>query len=155
MSDAASAGTDRPILLILTGKDCGKAIQAAFEHAKSTSIRLRVIQILASDLYHYGHHDLVASRHSKRQFLLHIREEVLERGKAEAQALEDKAREMGVSLEIETIESEDLFAASLAEAKKGCDIVFLPKQKKKLFPLFKRTLAEYLEKKISGEIVSC
>jgi hypothetical protein len=154
MSDGASAGTDRPILLILAGEDCGKAIQAAFEHAKSNSKRLRVIQILTSDLYHYGHHDLVALRHSKRQFLLHIREEVLERGKTEARALEDKAREMGVFLEIATIELEDIFAASLAEAKKGYDTVFLPKQKKKLFPLFKKTLAEYLEKKISGEIVT-
>jgi hypothetical protein len=155
MNAAAAAGTDWPILLILTGEDCSNAVQAAFEHARSTSKRLRVIQILSSDLYHYGHQDLVATRPSKRQFLLHIREEVLVRGKAEARALEDKAREMGVSLGIETIESEDVYAASLAEAKKGRDIIFLPKQEKKLFPIFKRTLAQYLKKKIPIEIVSC
>jgi hypothetical protein len=155
MNVTAPTRTGRPILLILAGEDCGKAIQAAFEYAKSTSKRLCVIQILTSDLYHYGHHDLVASRHSKRQFLLHIRKEVLERGKAEARVLEDKAREIGVSLEIATIESEDIFAAALAEAKKGYDIVFLPKQKKKLFPLFKSTLAAYIRKKIPGGIVDC
>jgi hypothetical protein len=145
---------DRPILLILTREGCSNAIQAAFEHAKTTSKQVRAIQILTSDLYHYGHQDLVANRSSKRDFLLHIREEVLERGKAEARTLEDKAREMGVSLEIVTIESEDIFSASLAEAKKEYDIIFLPKQEKKFFPLFKTTLATYLRKKTASEIVS-
>jgi hypothetical protein len=143
------------ILLLLTGEDSRNVTQAAFRYAKSTSKRLRVVQILASDLYHYGHQDLVATRPSKRQFLLHIRDEVLARGKAQAQALEDMAAKMGIPLEIESIESEDIFSASLEEAKKGYDIVFLPKQEKKLFPLFKKTLAACLEKKIASEIVSC
>jgi hypothetical protein len=155
MSAAASASKGRRILLILAGDNCDSAIHAAFEHAKSTSKRLRAIQILTSDLYHYGHHDLVATRHSKRQFLLHIREEVLERGKEQIRVLENKSREMGVSLEIETIESEDIFSTSLSEVKKGCDIVFLPKQEKKLFPLFKTTLTAFLRNKIASEIVSC
>jgi hypothetical protein len=155
MNDASTAGTDRPILLILTGEDCGNAVHAAFERARITSNRLRAIQILNSDLYHYGHQDLVATRSSKRAFLLHIREEVLERGKAQARDLENKAREAAISLEIETIESEDVFSTSLAEVKKGCTIVFLPKQEKKLFPLFKTTLAAHLRKKSSSEIVSC
>ena len=62
---------------------------------------------------------------------------------------------MGISLDINTIESEDVLSAALSEAKKGYDIVFLPKQKKKLFPLFERTLPKYLQKKISGKIVPC
>jgi hypothetical protein len=155
MSATNSASMGRPILLILTGENCDKAIQAAFEYAKSTAKRLRILQILTSDLYHYGHHDLVASRHSKREFLLHIREEVLERGKAQALVLENKARAMSVSLEIETLESDDIFSASLVEAEKGFDFVFVPKQEKKLFPLFKPTLAAYLKKKIPGDIIAC
>ncbi len=147
--------SDRPILLILAGAECGAAIEAAFKHAKSTSKRLRIFQILNSDLYCYGHQDLVATRHSKRQFLLHIREEVLERGKAEARALEAKAMEMSVPFEIETVESEDILSTSLAEAKKGYETVFLPNQPRKLFPLFKKSLAAYLKKKTAGEIVSC
>jgi hypothetical protein len=146
---------DRPILLILTGEESGAAIQAALQHARATSKRLRAFQILTSDLYHYGHQDLVATRPSKRQFLLHIREEVLERGRATARALEDKAGELGISLEIETVESEDILSASLTEAKKGYEIIFLPKQPKKLFPLFKKTLAAHLRKKTLGEIVPC
>jgi hypothetical protein len=143
------------ILLLLTGEDSRNATQAAFSYAKTTSKRLRVVQILTSDLYHYGHQDLVATRPSKRDFLLHIRDEVLARGKAQTQALADMAAKMGISVEIESIESEDILSASLAEAKKGYAIVFLPKQENNLFPLFKKTLAACLEKKIASEIVSC
>jgi hypothetical protein len=146
---------DRPILLILTGEECGAAIQAALQHARSASKRLRAFQILTSDLYHYGHQDLVATRPSKRQFLLHIREEVLERGKAIAQTLEDQAREFGISLEIETVESEDILSTALSEAKKSYEIIFLPKQPKKLFPLFKKTLVAHLRKNTPGEIIAC
>ncbi len=146
---------DPRILLILTGNDCRNAVKTALNHAQATFNTLHVVQILTSDLYHYGHQDLVATRHSKRQFLLHIREEVLERGKAEIQDLEKAAWAMGVSLEITAIESEDAFSTSLSEMKKGYDVVFLPKQERKLFPLFKRTLAEYLRRKTSGKIVVC
>lgn len=70
-------------------------------------------------------------------------------------ALEDQAREAVVDLEITVVESEDIFSASLSEAKKRYDIVFLPKQERKLFPLFKRTLAEYLQRKLPGRIILC
>jgi hypothetical protein len=116
---------------------------------------LHVIQILASDLYHYGHSDLVATRPSKSDFLLYIRDEVLDRGKGEIQALEQSAGKMGVSLEVHTLESEDILSASLAEAKKGYGIIFLPKTRKRLFPLFKKTLAEYLQNKIPAKIIPC
>jgi len=155
MCAATMSSADRPMLLILSGEDCREAIRNAFRHAKSNSKRLQVIQILSSNLYFYGHQDLVATRPSKREFLLHIREEVLKRGEEEVLALRKLAGEMGISLEVNTIESEDVLSAALLEAKKGYDIVFIPKQKKKLFPLFKRTLYLYLRKKISGRIVPC
>jgi nucleotide-binding universal stress UspA family protein len=142
------------ILLIVTHENCGKAVEAAFNHARRTSGTVHVLQILTSDLYHHGHHDLVATRHSKRQFLLHIREEVLERGGTALQALEDHARNLGIILETSVVESENLYAASLSEAKKGYDVIFLPEQKRKLFPLFKRTLAEYLQRRLPGRIFS-
>jgi hypothetical protein len=139
----------------LAGEDCGNAISAALNCAKSTSKPLHVIQILASDLYHYGHHDLVATRPSKREFLLYIRDEVIDRGKAKIQDLERTAGEMDVSLEIQTVESEDVFSAALAEARKGYSIIFLQQTRKKLFPLFKNTLAEYLQKKTPAKIIPC
>ena len=143
------------ILLILTGEDCSNAIEAAFSHAIQTSRKVHVLQILTSNLYHYGHQDLIATRPSKRQFLLHIREEVLDRGKTALQALEEQARNMGISLEIASTESEDIFSASVSEAKKGYDRIFLPRQERKLFPLFKRTLAEHLQRILPGKIISC
>jgi hypothetical protein len=146
---------DPPILLILAGENCSNAISAALSHAKSTSKHLHVFQILASDLYHYGHHDLVATRPSKREFLLYIREEVLDRGKEEIRALEQAAVEFGVLLEVHTVESEDILSTALSEAQKGYSIIFLPKTRKKLFPLFKKTLAEYLQKKTPARIIPC
>ena len=155
MGTKTAATTDWPILLILVGDDCARAISAAIDHAKLTSGKLRVIQILTSSLYHYGHQDLVATRPSKREFLLYIRDEVLRRGRAEIQALEQTARDTGVALEVYTVESEDIHSAAISEAQKEYDVVFLPRQKKKLLPLFKKTLAGYLQKKISGKIIEC
>jgi hypothetical protein len=139
----------------LAGDDCSNAIGAALNYAKSTSKHLHVIQILASDLYHYGHHDLVATRSSKKDFLLYIRDEVLARGKAEIQVLEQSAGRMGVSLEVHSVESEDILSAALAEAKIGYSIIFLPKARKRLFPLFKKTLAEFLQNKVPAKIIPC
>jgi hypothetical protein len=147
--------TDRPILLILTGEDSTNAVDAAFKHAKRISTPVRVLQILTSDLYHYGHQDLVATRPSKRQFLLHIREEVLRKGEAEAQDLQVHAREMGITLEICAAEAEDILSAALSEAQKGYDIIYLPRHTRKLFPLFKKTPADHLRKNTSSRIVSC
>jgi len=148
--DAANA-----VLLILTAENSGNAVKAALEYARSTAQPLHAIQILTSDLYRYGHHDLIATRPSKREFLLHIRNEVLERGKAQSEALQNAAREAGVSLEMKTVESEDIFPACTAEAGKGYARIFLPKQERKLFPLFQKNLATFLKKKTSSEIILC
>lgn len=155
MCAATMSAADRPMLLILSGEDCREAIRNAFSHAKSTAKRLQVTQILSSNLYPYGHQDLVATRSSKRDFLLYIREEVLRRGEEDLLALKKLAGDMEISLQVNTIESEDVLSAALLEAKKGYDIVFIPKQKRRLFPLFKRTLCRYLQKKIPGRVVPC
>ena len=147
--------TAASILLILTGDDPASAVQAAFQQAQTTSKPLHVLQILTSDLYRFGHQDLVATRPSKKDFLLHIRNEVLERGKTEVRALEDAAHERGISLEIVTVEAEDIVSASLDEARKGYQTIYLPKQPKGLFPLFKTSLANCLKKKTSSKIISC
>lgn len=141
------------ILLILTGEHSVNAEESAFSYAKLTSKKLVALQILTSNLYHYGHQDLIATRPSKRQFLLHIRDEILRYGEAQAKVLEEKARQRGVSLEICSIETEDRIKAAISEAKKGYEIIFLPKGKRKLFPLLEKTLAEHLRKKVSSQIV--
>lgn len=146
---------ENKVLLILTGDDNGSAEESAFSYAKSTSKRLTVLQILTSNLYHYGHHDIIATRPSKRQFLLHIRDEVLERAQAKAAMLMDRARQQGVGLEILSVESEDASSAAVKEARKGYEVIFVSDKKRSLFPLFEKTLAQHLQKKTKNRIIAC
>lgn len=146
---------EEKILLIVTGDGEANAEEAAFRYARSNSRKLVVLQILTSNLYHYGHHDIIATRPSKRQFLLHIREEVLRQGLKEAKALEKRAQEKGISCEILSVETEDIVSAALSEAKKSYDMIFIVREKRKLFPLFERPLAHHLKKEVSTPIIQC
>jgi len=143
------------ILLILPGENHEAAKKAAFQYAKAYSKKLVVLQILTSILYHYGHHDVIATRSSKRQFLLHIRQEVLRKGITEAQGLRERAVEEGISLEIHSVETEDIVSVALSEAIKDYEVIFLPKEKRKIFPFFEKTLEQQLEKKVSSRIIPC
>lgn len=147
--------TENKILLVLTGQNDRQAEDAAFRYAAQTAKGLVVLQILTSNLYHYGHQDIVATRPSKRQFLLHIRDEVLERGRAKAEALKERAREQSVSFEIHMVETEDAPSIVLSEARKGFDSIFIGQEKKKLFPLFGKTVAERLERELPIRVVQC
>jgi hypothetical protein len=146
---------DERILLILTGEERADAEEAAFSYAKSNSKKLVVLQILTSNLYHYGHQDIIATRPSKRQFLLHIRDEVMERGKVKAKTMAEKAQRERIALEMASVESEDTLSTAAAEVKKGYDTIFLQREKRKLFPLFERTLAGHLRKKTDSRVVEC
>jgi hypothetical protein len=151
----SSAFAKPPVLLILTEDDCGKAMETALAYAKTQDRPLQAFQILNSGLYCYGHQDLVATRSSKQQFLLYIRDQVIQRGLVEAQTLSKKARDMDVTLSIMTTESEDVISSSLAEAQKGYDVIFVPRQKKRRFPLFKKTMSDCLQRKIAARIILC
>ena len=145
----------KDILIVFNGSGSGNAVDAAFQAAQSSSRKAKVLQILDSDLYHYGHNDLVAPRLNKQRFLLYIRDQVLERGGAEAHELREKARNMGVSLEIDPVETEDVVSTVIAEAEKGYEMIYLAKEKKKLFPLLQKHLATQLRKKFAGKVVEC
>jgi hypothetical protein len=145
----------KDILIVLNGSGRGNAAGAAFRAAQSSSRKAKVLQILDSDLYHYGHNDLVAPRLNKQRFLLYIRDQVLERGGVEAQELREKARNMGVSLEIDPVETDDVVSTVIAEAGKGYEMIYLAKEKKKLFPLLQKHLATQLRKKFAGKVVEC
>ena len=145
----------KDILIVLNGESSENAVKQAFRTVRSDSSKVKVLQILDSGLYHYGHHDLVAPRLNKRRFLLYIRDQVLERGKIEASELSERAGEMGISLEIDPVETDDVISTVIAEAKKGYEKIFLPKEKKKLFPIFKKTMEQHLRRKVSGRIISC
>jgi phosphoglycerate-specific signal transduction histidine kinase len=145
----------KDILVVLNGGDTEKAVEEAFRVAQSDSRKVKILQILDSGLYFYGHNDLVAPRLSKRTYLLYIREQVLEQGALEAEALRERARNIGVSLEIEPVETDDVIATVIAESKKGYEQIFLAKEKRKLLPLIKRHLAKQLRKSVSARVVEC
>jgi hypothetical protein len=145
----------KDILIVLNGEKSENAVEQAFRTARSGSRNIKVLQILDSGLYHYGHHDLVAPRLNKRTFLLYIREQVLERGRIEADELSERAGEMGISLEIDPVETDDVISAVIAEARKGYEKIYLPKEEKKLFPLFKKTIEQHLKREVPGRIISC
>jgi hypothetical protein len=43
----------------------------------------------------------------------------------------------------------------IAEAEKGYEMIYLAKEKKKLFPLLQKHLATQLRKKFAGRVVEC
>ena len=145
----------KDILIVLNGENSENAVEQAFRTAQSGSGNVKVLQILDSELYHYGQNDLVAPRLNKRTFLLYIREHVLEQGRIEAGELIRKAGEMGICLEIDPVETDDVISTVIAEAKKGYDEIYLPKEEKKLFPIFKRTMEQHLKRKAPGRVISC
>jgi len=145
----------KDILVIYNGDASAQAVEEALHTAMSESRRARVLQILDSELYHYGHNDLVAPRLSKQRFLLYIRNQVIEQGGKEADILAQKARSMGVSLDIKPVETDDLVSTVLDEVNKGYEIIFLAKEKKRIFPLLKKNLARELRKATAVRVVEC
>ena len=145
----------KDILVIYKGAGSKNAVDEGLRAARGNSGKAKVLQILDSDLYFYGHNDLVAPRLNKQRFLLYIREQVLERGGIEAKEIREKAKNMGVSLEIDPVETDDLVSTVLAEANKGYEMIFLAREKRKLFPLLHKHLATHLRKKSDAEVIEC
>ena len=145
----------RDVLLVLAGSDDAKAVEGAFRFALTGPWRVVALQLLTSDLYHYGHNDLVATRPSKAQFLLYEREQVLERARAAAEELRRRAEELAVPLDLRPVETEDPFPVVMAEAGKGYEAIFIVKEKKKLFPLFKRSLGRCLRRRFPSAAMEC
>ena len=144
------------ILIVVNGSASEHAVEEGLRAARSSSCKAKVLQILYSELYHYGRNDLVAPRLNKAIFLYYIRDQVLERGALEADQLREKARNMGVPLVIEPVETDDVVATVIAEAKKGYETIYVAKEKKRLFPLLtSRTLETSLRKKGFANIVAC
>jgi hypothetical protein len=133
----------------------GRAIEEAFRYAESTSKKVVALQILTSHLYHWGRNDSILSGPGKARFLIYVRDEVLRRGKDRAKELQERAQNRGISLKIRSVESEHPVSTVIQEAEKGYDSIFLPKKRKGLFPIFEKTLAQHLHKKVSSHIIEC
>jgi hypothetical protein len=146
---------DSRVLLITGVGESAGAEAAAFAYAKDNSATVVALQVVTSSLYHYGHVDLIATRPSKRDFLLYIHEEMVEKARTEAERLRRVAAESGVSLEVVTVETEDIRKTVVAEARNGYCAVFAPPQKRKIFPLLEKNLGRELKKKAPCRVVLC
>jgi hypothetical protein len=131
------------------------AVEQAFSYAESKSKAVVALQILHSDLYHYGHTDLLLPGPGKKRFLNHIRDELLKRGIEREKALRERSKKRGIPFEMRSVESQDPASTAVEEAKKGYDMIFLPKEKKRRFPILKKTVEEHLRKEISIPLVPC
>ena len=145
----------KDILIIYNGGGSQKAVDAALLAAQSGAKKVRVLLILDSELYHYGHVDLVAPRLNKQKFLLYIREQVLEKGGIDAAIIREKALSMGVPMQIDPVETDDLVLTVITEARKGYEMIFLKRGEKRIFPLLKKDLARELRKIAGNRIFEC
>ena len=132
-----------------------RAVEAAFSYAESLSKKVVAIQILGSNLYHWGRTDILLLRRAKRGFLSYVRDDVLSRGKEREQRLKAEADKRGISMDILSIESDDPVPVVLEEANKGYDKIFLAKEKGSLFPIFSKTMEQHLRKKGFTQIEIC
>ena len=143
------------ILVVYHSDGSMKAVEKALRSAQSGALKVRVLLILDSELYHYGHIDLVAPRLNKQRFLLYIREQVLEKGRSVAEDLRGKALSMCVPIEIDSVETDDLVLTVITEAKRGYKVIYLEKEKKKMFPLLKKNLATEVRKIPGARVIEC
>ena len=126
----------------------------AFAYAKRESMRLVALQILTSDLFHWGVNELILPGPAKMRFVGHIREQIFERSMETTRMLEEKAFQYGVPLEIRKVETRDAVRAVVDEARKDYERIFLAKEKKRLFPILEKTLEQHLRRQTSSTIVS-
>jgi len=127
-----------------------RAIDYANTHAK----KVVALQILSSDLFHWGFNDTILPGPAKTRFIGHIREELLSRSHESAIMLKEMAQRNKVPLEIRKVETREPSSAALEEAAKGYDRIFMGKEKKRLFPVFKKTVEQQLRKGVSTPITS-
>jgi hypothetical protein len=129
--------------------------EKAFDYAHKHSKRVVVLQVLTSNLYHWGSNDNILSGPAKMRFIGHVREEVFSKSLESKKMLEEKALRCGTELEIHTIETRDPVAAVLNEARGEYDRIFMVKERKRLFPIFKKTIAGQLQKQTAIPVSVC
>jgi hypothetical protein len=130
------------------------ASDRAFLYAKHSSKRIVALQILSSDLFHWGLNDNILSGPAKVKFIGHIREQLLGESREITKMLEQKALQHDVPIHIKRIETNDASSAVVEEAGKGYDRIFIGREKKKFFPIFKKSMEQCLRKNVSIPVES-
>ena len=128
-------------------------IEKAFEHAANFSKKVVVLQILGSNLYFYVN-DIILVGPAKERFRSYVNEQILRRAKDREKELQIVADEKGIPLEFGIVDSDNSELIVLEEASKGYDAIFLTREKR-IFPLFKKTLTQYLLKNGYEHVIQC
>ena len=141
------------ILIVLDLESQDSFLKRALDAARSLQKTAVALQILTSHLYYYGFKDYLAGGRAKTDFLLYIRQEVMERGRKQAAHLLDMAKALRVQLRVKTVETENRVAEIVAEAHKGYDLVIVAREPRRLFPLLHRSLAQEVERKAGCRVL--
>ncbi len=127
-------------------------VDKALNYARNVSKHLVVLQVLTSELFHWGFNDVILSSPAKIRFIGHIREKVYDKSLETTKMLKEKALQCNVPIEIKRMETDDPVSTVLEEARKGYDRIFIRKREKRIFPLFKKSIEQQLKKNISVPI---
>lgn len=145
---------DDSALLIVGTSESGRVEEYALQYARSFSCDLDVLQILNSHLYHYGRSDVIVPGYARTQFLCHVQDELQRHGDRYATELRRRAERLGVRVNVRTEETDDAAEAVCREAAKGYAFIFIPEEKRGIFPLFNRgTVEDALRKRGFRNIV--
>ena len=130
------------------------AAKKAFIYAGQSSRYVVALQILSSNLFHWGLCDNISSGTAKVRFVSHVREQLLIKSQETTRMLEQIAGEYNVSYEIKKVETDDPASAAIEEARGDYDRIFMGKEENRIFPLFKKSMGQILRKKITVPIVA-
>ena len=129
--------------------------EKAFLYAQQHAKRVVALLILSSDLYHWGTNDIILPGPAKAKFSGHIREALFNRSMEQRHMLEKMAFRYGVPLEFRPVETDDPVASALMEARQGYERIFMLKERKRLFPILKKTMEQCLRKGTSVPLSIC
>lgn len=144
------------VLLISSLERAGLTEDVAMDYATSNGCVLDILLVLSSHLFHYGKNDVVVPGNARCQFLFHIRLDLLRQAWELEKVLKEKAAELGLQIRISMAELDDCEDAMIREASRGYKLIFVPKEKKKRFPLFgNATWEKTLQKRGFENVVPC
>lgn len=147
--------SDRVLLVLGFGNEAD-AESSAFDYAGANGLGLDVLDVLDSHLYHYGKNDIIVPSYARTQFLFHIQDNLRRQSKLRNAALMQKSDKKGIHLRYGALETDDPIPSIAKIAAKGYQCIFMPREKRKLFPLNQRkTHSDRVRKLTSTPVEVC
>jgi hypothetical protein len=128
---------DRVLLVLGFGNEA-EAEASAFDYAAANELGLDVLDVLDSHLYHYGKNDIIVPGYARTQFLFHIQDNLRRQSQRREAELLKKSDDHDIHLRYGSLETDDPIPSIVKIAAKGYQRIFIPEEKRKLFPLNQR-----------------